>query len=97
MCPIRRINDGPMPRTLPALAALNGLLAVSIGAFLCLCYAAAAHSPLVAHLLQLTVGPNLEAARGLLMFVIVTGAGGLVIGSLALSAHMFRRQGGLGT
>ena len=89
----RMRNGEPLGVLLVALA----LAAVSIGAFLCLCYAAAAHSPLVAHLLQLTVGPNLEVARELLTFVIATGTGGLVIASLGLSAHMFRRQGGLGT
>ncbi|HOV49928.1 MAG TPA: hypothetical protein PLZ61_01135, partial [Candidatus Cryosericum sp.] len=87
----RMRNGEPLGVLLVALA----LAAVSIGAFLCLCYAAAAHSPLVARLLQLTVGPNLEAARELLTFVIATGTGGLVIASLGLSAHMFRRQGGL--
>ena len=89
----RMRNGEPLGVLLVALA----LAAVSIGAFLRLCYAAAAHSPLVARLLQLTVGPNLEAARELLTFVIATGTGGLVIASLGLSAHMFRRQGGLGT
>lgn len=87
----RMRNGEPLGVLVVALA----LAAVVTGAFLALCYAAAAHSSLLAHMLQLTVGPNLEQARALLTFVAATGAGGILMGSLGLSARMFRGRGGL--
>ena len=88
----RMRNGEPLGVLVVALA----LAAVVTGAVLALSYAVAAHSSLLARMLQLTVGPNLERARVLLMFVAVTGAGGILMGSLGLSARMFRGSGGLG-
>lgn len=80
------------PVVVLAAALLFG--ALFVGLFLAGTYMLAAHSSVVLRVVQFIVGPNLDELRSLLILCTLTAVGGLLLGSLALSEHLFGLDGG---
>ena len=81
-----RMRNGE-PVAVLAAALLFG--ALFVGIFLTGFYMLAAHSSVVLRVVQFLVGPNLDQLRSLLILCTLTAVGGLLLGSLALSEHLF--------